>query len=313
MTLSAHDQNLGRRNQLRAAEVGVASRILVTGASGQIGREVVAQLSAAGLPVRALTRKPQTGSFPDGVEVVGGDFTAPETLDDALRDVAVVFLVWVAPLAFAARGSSASPLRNTSFFCQLRFERTTRSSSSPMRSGSCTQPSRISSRRRDRVDNAAPGAICAQLPQLVGTAASERRCRALVSRGAAQTAAVHERDIAAVAVRALCEQRHHGRDYVLTGPESLTQREQLAIIGAAIGRTLTFDGVSPDLARQKQLALESPLHFRGRARVFQTLWTNYLDRDRNLELSVPRLIDRAHAANAEHANDVISPEVFPDR
>ena len=69
--------------------------------------------------------------------------------------------------------------------------------------------------------------------------------------GAAQTAAVHERDIAAVAVRCAVvrEERHDGRDYVLTGPESLTQREQLAIIGQAIGRTLMFDEVSPETAR----------------------------------------------------------------
>jgi uncharacterized protein YbjT (DUF2867 family) len=72
--------------------------------------------------------------------------------------------------------------------------------------------------------------------------------------GAAQTAAVHEQDIAAVAVRALCDERHDGRDYVLTGPESLTQREQLATIGDVIGRTLVFDEVSPDTARQEVMA-----------------------------------------------------------
>jgi uncharacterized protein YbjT (DUF2867 family) len=72
--------------------------------------------------------------------------------------------------------------------------------------------------------------------------------------GAAQTAPVHERDIAAVAVRALCEEEHDGRDYVLTGPESLTQREQLAIIGDAIGRPLVFDEVSPDTARHEVIA-----------------------------------------------------------
>jgi uncharacterized protein YbjT (DUF2867 family) len=72
--------------------------------------------------------------------------------------------------------------------------------------------------------------------------------------GAAQTAAVHEQDVAAVAVRALCDSRHERRDYVLTGPESLTQREQLTIIGDAIGRNLVFDEVSPAIARQKVLA-----------------------------------------------------------
>ena len=72
--------------------------------------------------------------------------------------------------------------------------------------------------------------------------------------GAAETAAVHERDIAAVAVRSLCEERHDRRDYVLTGRESLTQREQLAIIGDSIGRTLTFDEISPDTARREVIA-----------------------------------------------------------
>ena len=72
--------------------------------------------------------------------------------------------------------------------------------------------------------------------------------------GAAETAVVHERDIAAVAVCALGDKRHDRGDYVLTGPESLTQREQLAIIGDTIGRTLVFDEVSPETARQDVLA-----------------------------------------------------------
>jgi uncharacterized protein YbjT (DUF2867 family) len=76
--------------------------------------------------------------------------------------------------------------------------------------------------------------------------------------GDAQTAAVHERDIAAVAVRALCDEGHASRDHVLTGPESLTQREQLAIIGDVIGRHLVFDEVSPDTARQGLLAAWPP-------------------------------------------------------
>jgi uncharacterized protein YbjT (DUF2867 family) len=71
--------------------------------------------------------------------------------------------------------------------------------------------------------------------------------------GAAQTAVVHERDIAAVAVRALCDEGHDNRNYLLTGPESLTQREQLAIIRDAIGRSLVFDEVSPDTARREVL------------------------------------------------------------
>jgi len=52
-------------------------RILVTGATGRVGREVVTQLLAAGVPVRALTRRPATAALPADVEVVAGDLTVP--------------------------------------------------------------------------------------------------------------------------------------------------------------------------------------------------------------------------------------------
>ena len=73
--------------------------------------------------------------------------------------------------------------------------------------------------------------------------------------GAAATAPIHERDIAAVAVRALCDEGHVGREYVLTGPESLTQREQVRIIGGAIGRPLRFEELSPETARRELLTM----------------------------------------------------------
>jgi len=58
-------------------------RILVTGATGNIGVEVVAHLHAAGVPVRALSRSPHA-TFPSGVDVACGDLSAPETLEAAL-------------------------------------------------------------------------------------------------------------------------------------------------------------------------------------------------------------------------------------
>ncbi|MDT7544113.1 MAG: hypothetical protein QOE99_223, partial [Actinomycetota bacterium] len=69
--------------------------------------------------------------------------------------------------------------------------------------------------------------------------------------GAAETAPVDERDVAAVAARALCEDGHAGGDYVLTGPEALSQAEQVSIIGDAIGRRLRFEELSPDEFRHE--------------------------------------------------------------
>jgi len=69
----------------------------------------------------------------------------------------------------------------------------------------------------------------------------------------APTAPTDERDLAAIAVRALCEEGHAGAEYVLTGPQSLTQAEQVHTIGRAIGRSLRVEEISPDEARSELL------------------------------------------------------------
>jgi uncharacterized protein YbjT (DUF2867 family) len=75
----------------------------------------------------------------------------------------------------------------------------------------------------------------------------------------APTAPIDERDVAAVAVRALCEEKHAGADYVVTGPQSLTQAEQVQTIGRAIGRSLRVEEIPPEEARSALLpVLGSP-------------------------------------------------------
>src|SRR5258706_11015060 len=78
------------------------NRILVIGATGNVGRQVVAQLATTDVQVRALTRNPDSAGLPLHVDVMGGDLTLPETLDACLDGIDTVFLVWVAPLASAA-------------------------------------------------------------------------------------------------------------------------------------------------------------------------------------------------------------------
>jgi uncharacterized protein YbjT (DUF2867 family) len=68
---------------------------------------------------------------------------------------------------------------------------------------------------------------------------------------AAETAPVDERDIAAVAARTLLDGRYAAGDYVLTGPESLSQAAQVRAIGDAIGRPLRFEELSPDEFRRE--------------------------------------------------------------
>jgi uncharacterized protein YbjT (DUF2867 family) len=66
-----------------------------------------------------------------------------------------------------------------------------------------------------------------------------------------RAAPVDERDVAAVAARALYEDGHAGGDYVLTGPESLSQAQQVSLIGAVLGRKIRFEELSPDEFRRE--------------------------------------------------------------
>jgi len=75
------------------------NRILVIGASGHVGRQVVSQLLAMNARVRAMSRNPDSAGLPPEVEVVGGDLALPATLDQCLDGVDSVFLVWTAPAA----------------------------------------------------------------------------------------------------------------------------------------------------------------------------------------------------------------------
>jgi uncharacterized protein YbjT (DUF2867 family) len=77
--------------------MALVKRVLITGATGNVGRLVLSQLATTGLQLRALVRNPDGAGLPADVEVVYGDLTRPETLDNRLDGIDTVFLVWVAP------------------------------------------------------------------------------------------------------------------------------------------------------------------------------------------------------------------------
>src|ERR1700742_4400145 len=76
-------------------------RILVTGATGNVGRQVVTQLLAADCRLRAMTRNPDRAGLPPQVEVVRGDLTDADSLERCLGDIDAVFLVWTVPATAA--------------------------------------------------------------------------------------------------------------------------------------------------------------------------------------------------------------------
>jgi len=234
-------------------------RILVTGATGNVGRELVRQLRASESTVRALSRNPKSANFPADVEVVHGDLSAPETLDQGLNGVDAVFLVWVAPFAAAAPALEriahharrivllTSPHRvQHPFFQQPNTLRSVHAGIEQLIDDSGFQRTFLR-----------PGAFAINARNWWASQIRNGDVVRWFHAGAA-TAPIHERDIAAVAARALCEEGHVGKEYVLTGPESLTQREQVQVIGDAIGRRLSFDELSPDAGRRELLTMMPP-------------------------------------------------------
>ena len=226
--------------------------VLVTGATGRVGRALVDELVRTGVSVRALSRRPAMAGLPSSVELVAGDLTVPDSLDEALQDIAAVFLLWTAPpgTAPAVVERIASHTRRVVFL------------SSPHRTPHpfFQQPNPVARfhAEMERLIAAAglqstfirPGIFASNAQFWWGPAIRDGD----VVRwpyGAAETAPIDERDIAAVAARALVDERHAGGDYVLTGPESLSQAAQVSAIGAVLGRQIAFEELSPEEFRRE--------------------------------------------------------------
>src|SRR5579864_8325795 len=232
------------------------NRILVIGATGRTGRQVLSQLPRTGVRVRALVRNPQTDGLPPHVDVVGGDLTLPETLDGCLDGVDAVFLVWTAPPATVAPALEriAKHARRIVFLsAPLKTPHPFFQQPNPVRA-LAEQIERLIESSGLQWTFLRPGMFAANAllwwaPQI--RAGDVVRWPHL----AAPTAPIDERDIAAVAVRALCEDGHAGAEYVLTGPQSLRQFEQISTIGGVIGRSLHIEEISPDEARRELLTL----------------------------------------------------------
>ena len=225
----------------------VKAPVLVTGATGRVGRAVVDLLMAAGVPVRALTHRSEAGgTLPANVEVVTGDLTVPESLDPAMRGVRAVFLVWTAPPTTAA----AVVERLATHARRVVFLSSPHQTPHPF----FQQPNPMAALHAD-IERLIAAAGLESTIIRPGMFASNAvfwwapwiRAGSAVRwpYGAAETAPVDDRDVAAVAALALYKDGHAGGDYVLTGPESLSQAEQVSIIGDVLGRRITFEELSP--------------------------------------------------------------------
>lgn len=224
--------------------------ILVTGATGNVGRPLVTQLATAGVEVRAVTRQPETAGFPAGVKAVA---TAAEGLPGA----SAVFL------NSRALGDELEPLVR-----QARREGVTRLvalSAINADDDFSRQPSRFRGDRNKEVEQLAvdSGLEWVSLRPSVfitnffGMWAPQIQAGDVVNGpyASASTAPIVDRDISAVAAKALQTDDLVGRRIPMTGPQAYTNAELVDVAGAVLGRPLRYHEVPAELVRQRFIGL----------------------------------------------------------
>jgi uncharacterized protein YbjT (DUF2867 family) len=218
--------------------------ILVTGASGNVGRQVVEQLVAAGEPVRAVSRHPERVDWPEGVQAVSGDLAAG--LPAEVFDGVIALHLFPVPdrAADVVEAAEAAGVRHVTVLSSLAADA---AEHGPL------------SRRHLDVEQAVaasgmswtfvrPGMFMTNTRQWAPLIRAEGVVRQPYPDSTA--APIHEADIAAVTVAALLDPgRHAGRAYDLSGPEALSQLDRVAVLSRVIGRELRFVELSRDEAR----------------------------------------------------------------
>ncbi|MEV6032256.1 NAD(P)H-binding protein [Nonomuraea sp. NPDC052116] len=223
--------------------------MVVFGARGSVGRHVAAGLLAAGEQVRVTSRDPEKGGLPASAEVVAADLDLPETLPAALEGATKVF-VYAKPdgVAGFVEAARSAGVRQVVLL----------SSAAVVIEGSEHNPIAV---HHQVVETAVEGSGLDWTFIRPGMFATNTLWwwQAAIRGGGgvrlpypeAETAPIHEKDLAALAVTALTESGHERLAYTVYGVESLTLRRQVEHIGEAIGRAIAVEVVSEAQAREE--------------------------------------------------------------
>lgn len=223
--------------------------ILVLGATGTNGKELVARLAAGGHPVRALVRDPAKAArlLPENVELVAGDLDDPASIVSAFDQVDRAFFLATFDPRFVGWF--------TNFLGAVGAGRPSIVKFSAM--GAAEASSVEILRQHGETDSAL---IASGLPStilrpnsfhqnLLWSAGTIRDHGAFyLPIGDAAQSLVDVRDITSVAFEALTKPGHQGKIYELTGPESLTYHEVAKGIADAIGKPVRYVPVPPEAA-----------------------------------------------------------------
>ncbi|MEV6862411.1 NAD(P)H-binding protein [Streptosporangium subroseum] len=224
--------------------------IVVTGATGNVGRPLVQGLAAAGEQVTAVSRRP--AEAPEGVRHRQADLAEPESLRTVLNGADALFLLvsgaggHVNPQAILDVAKAGGVRRIVLQSSQAAGTRPESDSHSPLREleGAIQQSGLDWTILR-------PGGFASNAFAWAETVRSQRTVTAPFGDVALPT--VDPADIAEVAVAALRDGGHAGRTYELTGPASITSRQRAQAIGEALGTPVRFIEQSREEARAQML------------------------------------------------------------
>lgn len=231
--------------------------ILVIGANGTVGSQVVHQLVEAGQRVRVLVRDAsRAAKHGKAAEVVIGDLAQPETLGPAFAGVEKVFLLSTGPERLELNGIDAARAAGVRHVVKL----------STMGFGQERDGLAIGHWHRAVEAYLEASSIPWTVLRAGGFSTNalgwadtiKAQGAVFAATGDGKVAVVDPRDIAAVAVAVLTRPGHEGKRYELTGPEALSLAEQVALISRAIGRSLRFVDAPPAAARDAMLKTGMP-------------------------------------------------------
>ena len=231
--------------------------ILITGASGNVGKEVLRQITQTDSKVRATFQSPSgAASAPSGVEIAIMDYNTPETVRAALKGVGRVFLVGPPTQILPALERKAmaeierSGVRHVVKLSAMggrdaTYPRQHADSEDYIKStGVAYTFLRPNGFMQNTVNYNAP---------TINTQNAFYGCQ-----GDGKVSHVDIRDIAAVAVRTLTESGHEGKIYTLTGPVALSNTEIAQILSDDVGREIHYVDLSPEEFKQALLAAGLP-------------------------------------------------------
>ncbi|SEH03166.1 Uncharacterized conserved protein YbjT, contains NAD(P)-binding and DUF2867 domains [Nonomuraea solani] len=230
--------------------------ILITGANGVVGRQVMNLLLREGTAVAAVTRGHGEARLPEGVKAVGGDLFQPQWLEAALEGVEAI------QISPRATGPGLGDLLELAVKQGVRRAVLLSATTVEYPAGEARFAAQFKL-AEDLVTGSGLDWTVLRLADFAANAlawAPQIKAGDVVrgAYGQALTSPIHETDIAAVAVQALRTGGHTGATYTLTGPGPLDQFEKVRLIGAAIGRELSFQELPPEQVRQGMLAQGLP-------------------------------------------------------